>query len=164
MQNEGSVEIDRPIDEVFLHTNACVAEWSIVVVENEVLEEKPEGVGTTFRTVTEDHGRRMEFQGVVTRHDPPHASAVRMIGKAFDIEAEYSFEDLSGRTRVTQRSSVSGKGPLQGDLPPLRPADAQDELRRPREGAREPQGLLRGAARSRGRLRPGSRASSGAGA
>lgn len=110
MQQEASVEIDRPIDEVFRLTNDHVAEWSIVVVEDEVLDEKPEGVGTTFRSVTEDRGKRMEFEGVVTRHDPPHASSIRMTGDLFDIEAEYTFEDLSGRTRVTQWSNVSGKG------------------------------------------------------
>ncbi len=110
MRNEGSVEIDRPIDDVFRLTNDHVAEWSIIVVENEVLDEKPEGVGTTFRTVTEDHGKRMVFQGVVTRHDPPHASAVQLTGDMFDIETEFTFEDISGRTRVTQRANVTGKG------------------------------------------------------
>lgn len=29
---------------------------------------------------------------------------------AFDIDVEYTFEDLSGRTRVTQRSEVTAKG------------------------------------------------------
>lgn len=110
MQNQATVEINRPIEEVFRLTNDHVADWSIVVVENEILEQKPEGVGTTFRTVTEDHGRRMEFQGVVTRYAPPHASAIRMTGDAFDIQAEYAFEDLGGRTRVTQTSTVTGKG------------------------------------------------------
>jgi hypothetical protein len=33
-----------------------------------------------------------------------------LTGKQFDIEAEYRFEDLNGRTRVTQESTVSGKG------------------------------------------------------
>lgn len=110
VRSEGSVEIDRPIDEVFRLTNDRVAEWSIVVVENEVLDEKPEGVGTTFRTVTEDHGKKMEFQGIVTRHDPPHASSIKMTGDVFDIEVDYKFEDLSGGTRVTQISNVTGKG------------------------------------------------------
>jgi hypothetical protein len=59
MKQQASVEIDRPIDEVFDYTNNHVAEWSITIVENEVIEEKPEGVGSTFRCVTEDHGRRM---------------------------------------------------------------------------------------------------------
>lgn len=110
MRNEASVEIDRPIEEVFRLTSDHVAEWSIVVVEDEVLDEKPQGVGTTFRTVTEDHGCRMEFQGIVTRHDPPHAHAVQMTGTTFDIETEFTFEDLGGRTRVTQTAQVTGKG------------------------------------------------------
>lgn len=110
MRTESSVEIDRPIGEVFEYTTRNVAEWSIIVVEDEVIDEKPEGVGTTFRVVTEDRGSRMEFDGVVTRHEPPTAHAVLMKGKQFDIEAEYLFEDLGGRTRVTQRSTVTGKG------------------------------------------------------
>jgi hypothetical protein len=111
MQTEGSVEINRPVDEVFRLTNEHVQDWSIIVVENEVLDEKPGKVGSTFRTVTEEHGRRMEFQGVCTRHDPPHASAVRMAGDTFDLDVEYLFEDLGkGRTRVTQRSQVKAKG------------------------------------------------------
>jgi hypothetical protein len=52
----------------------------------------------------------MEFQGVVTKHDPPHANAVRLTGDMFDIETEFTFEDLSKRTRVTQRANVTGKG------------------------------------------------------
>lgn len=110
MKNEGSVEIDRPIDEVFRLTNEDVAAWSIIVVEDELLDEGNKGVGTRFRTVTEERGNRMEFQGVVTAYDPPHTLAIKMTGKMFDIEAAYSFEDLRGRTKVTQFSTVTGKG------------------------------------------------------
>lgn len=110
MRQEASVEISIPIDEVFPLTTEHVAEWSNVVLEDEVLDEKPDGVGTTFRSVTEDHGRRMEFQGVVTRHEPPHAHGVQLTGEAFDIEVAYLFEDLSGRTRVTQVSDIAPKG------------------------------------------------------
>ncbi len=110
MRSEVSVEIDRPIDEVFRFTNENVAEWSIIVVEDEVLNKEPGGVGTTFRTVTEDRGKRVEFKGVVTRHDPPHASAIHLTSDMFDIETEFIFEDLSERTLVTQRANVTGKG------------------------------------------------------
>ncbi len=109
MHSIASIEIDRPIDEVFAYTNHQVAEWSLTVVEDEVIEDKG-GVGTTFRCVTEEKGRRMAFQGVVTLWEPPTRSAIRLTGKAFDIEAEYRFDDLQGRTRVTQESTVSGKG------------------------------------------------------
>ena len=111
MRNKGSIEIDRPIDDVFRYTMKNVAEWSITVVEDKVIDNVGDGdVGTTFLCVTEDHGRRMEFQGTVTRHEPPNVSASRLVGKQFDIEVEYHFEDIGGRTRVTQRSIVTPKG------------------------------------------------------
>lgn len=110
MRTEGSIEINRPIEEVFRLTNENVAEWSITVVEEEILDRKPDGVGTTFRNVCEHGGKPMELQGVITKYDPPNASAIQLTGDSFDIEAEYTFEDLSGSTRVTQVSEVSGKG------------------------------------------------------
>lgn len=110
MQTEMSVEIDRPIEKVFDYTTNHVAEWSQTVVEEEILKETPEVVGTTFRIVTEEKGNRMDFQGVVVRHEPPHASAIQLTGPQFDIDVWYLFEDVSGRTRVTQKSIVKGKG------------------------------------------------------
>lgn len=109
MRSVASIEIDRPIEEVFTYTNENVAEWSLTVVEEEITEDR-NGVGTTFRCVTEDRGHRMEFQGVITHWEPPTKSAISLTGKSFDIAAEYRFEDFNGRTRVTQESTVSGKG------------------------------------------------------
>lgn len=106
----GSIEIDRPIEEVFEYTINNVAEWSITVVEDEPLTTTPEKVGSTYRCVTEDHGRRMEFQGDVVKHDPPTLSAGKLTGSQFDIEFEYTFERLENRTRVTQTSVVHPKG------------------------------------------------------
>ncbi len=110
MKQQASVEIARAIETVFDYTNNHVAEWSITVVENEVIEEKPGKVGSTLRCVTEHGGRRMEFQGVVTRHERPTTSVICMAGEQFDIDATYTFEDLGGRTRVTQESTVTPKG------------------------------------------------------
>jgi hypothetical protein len=110
MNTAASIEIDRPIAEVFDCTINRVAEWSSVVVEDEVIESKPDRVGTTFRMVTEQNGQRIGFLGVVTWHEPPYASSAFLTGQQFDLEVEYKFEDLGGRTRVTQMSTVTGKG------------------------------------------------------
>ena len=110
MRSEASIEIDRPIEEVFEVTIRRVTDWSIIVVEDEVVEEKPEMVGTRFRTITEERGHRMEFDGVVILHQAPTAHTVEMRGKQFDIEAAYRFEDLGGRTRVTVKSRVTAHG------------------------------------------------------
>lgn len=110
MRNEMSIEIDRPIEEVFDYTIHHVAEWSLTVVSDEPIEEKPGGVGSTFLCVTEERGRRVDFQGTVTRHEPPNAESVYLVGQFFDIDVEYFFEDLNGRTKVAQRSHVKFKG------------------------------------------------------
>ena len=110
MKTEGSVEIAKPIAEVFTYTTEEVVEWSSIVVEDEVIEDKPGMVGTIFRTVTEERGSRMEFAGVVTAHRPPNLHTVVLKGHQFDIEVEYRFEDLGGSTRVTQVSDVRPKG------------------------------------------------------
>lgn len=110
MRSQGSIEIDRPIDEVFRLTSDHVADWSLIVIEDEPIETTPEGVGSTFRTVTMDRGKRMEFQGTCTRYEPPRVHAIEMTGDMFDLEVEYTFEDLGGRTRVSQTSIVHPKG------------------------------------------------------
>ena len=60
--------------------------------------------------IREDAGREMEFDCVVTVSAPPSASAVEMTGKQFDIAAHDTFVDVGGRTEVSQRSTVRGKG------------------------------------------------------
>lgn len=113
MRQEMSVDIARPIAEVFDYTLQNVPEWSITVVSDEVLELVNDGgVGTTFRTLTEDRGRQMEFTGKVLRHEPPHLSAIELVGQYFDIDVEYRFESVGAgtMTRVTQNSEVRGKG------------------------------------------------------
>jgi len=110
MQQQASIEIDRPIREVFEYTTRNVADWSLTVIEDVPLETTPDGgVGSTFRCVTEDHGCKMEFEGTVTKWEPPTLSAIHLIGKQFDIDALYTFEDLGERTRVTQVSVVQAK-------------------------------------------------------
>lgn len=110
MRTTGSIEVDRKIEDVFEYTTNNVAEWSITVVEDEPLEATHDVVGSTFRCVTNNHNQVMEFQGVVTRHDPPTFHACRLAGASFDIEVEYAFERLDGTTRVTQTSVARPKG------------------------------------------------------
>lgn len=106
------MKVDRPIAEVFHAASEQIADWSITVSENEILDRTPDGIGTTFRVVTEDRGKRLVFDGTVTHHDPPNFHAVRMTNPMFDIETELTFEELDGHTRVTQVAIVTGKGAI----------------------------------------------------
>ena len=111
MESSVSVDINRPLPEVFRYTNENVSDWSITVVENEVLEETPEKVGSRFRMLTQDRGRQMEMTGEVTRYEENRLSEVFMVGQGFEISALYIFEDLgNGVTRVTETAKVHPKG------------------------------------------------------
>ena len=109
MRSVAMIEIDCPIDDVFCLTCDHLTDWSIIVVEDKVIDPKPDGVGTTFRTVSEDRGRRMEFRGVVTKYEPPCLTTIQLTGRSFDIQTEYHFEEFNGRTRITQTTDVKGK-------------------------------------------------------
>ena len=111
MESGVSVEINRPLSEVFRYTNENVSDWSLTVVENEVIEETPEKVGSRFRLLTQDGGRQMEMTGEVTRYEENRLSEVYMVGQGFEISALYEFEDLGGGvTRVTETATVIPKG------------------------------------------------------
>ncbi|MFT5129164.1 MAG: hypothetical protein ACI8W8_002786 [Rhodothermales bacterium] len=69
MESCASVIIQRPIAEVFRLTTKHVPEWSNVVEEDEIVEDKG-GVGTTFRTVTSNRGQSIVFRGIITEHEP----------------------------------------------------------------------------------------------
>lgn len=110
MRTELSVDIDRPIEPVFELTTGDVTKWSVTCIHEELIEEKPGVVGSTFKIVTSDNGREMEFMGQVTEHEPPKLSRVTLVGPAFDLDVLYTFESVGGKTRVTQVSDVKGKG------------------------------------------------------
>ena len=69
------VDINRPFPEVFRYTNENVSDWSITVIENEVLEETPEKVGSRFRMLTQgsdsSHMRSLSFKQISLGHDLP---------------------------------------------------------------------------------------------
>ncbi len=113
MKTTASVEIDRPIEDVFDLTNNHVAEWSEVVIEDQIIEETPDVVGSTFRSITENQGQQMVFEGIVTQYEYPNLNAVQLVGQFFDIDAAYFFERItSHKTKVTQVSEVRPKGGL----------------------------------------------------
>ena len=93
MESRASAIIHYTIDEVFRLTTRHVPEWSEVVTEEGVVEDK-DGVGTTFRTVTQDRGLRMTFQGVVTVSEPPNFSSVYLVGDQFEMAVKCKFTDF----------------------------------------------------------------------
>lgn len=111
MKSTASVEIARDADTVYKFTIEHVPEWSSIVTSDELINDvNNNGPGTTFRVVTEDRGKRMEFAGEVIVNNPPREHQSIMKGQYFDMEVIYKFDESNGKTTVTQISDVQAKG------------------------------------------------------
>ena len=112
MKGSYSIDIDRPREAVFawLDDEANLPKMVPNLVDQGILEETPEKVGTTFWHVYEENGRRMKMTGVVTEHRAPERMAVKMDGAMFGLEVLYELEELGpDSTRLTQFSDARFK-------------------------------------------------------
>lgn len=112
MNQSQYVDIDAAPERVFrwLDDSQRVMEWVEGVVENEDLEVVDGRVGSTFRQVYVENGRRMEFHGRVTAYERDRSLGVHLVGDLFDLQVDYSLDAQGGTTRLTQDSEVRFKG------------------------------------------------------
>ena len=88
-----SVDIHRSIEDVFILATDHVAAWSSIVVEDEPIDVATDGdVGPRFRTVTQDRGYRMEFEGEVVEDEPRSRSEIELRGPGLNstVSANWS--------------------------------------------------------------------------
>ena len=103
---EASVDIDRPIDEVFAYVAdpAKTPEWSSMALECSLEGSGPIGVGSRIMTVGKFLGRRAESTSEVTRYDPPHKFSLRVVsGPIHGASLERQLESIGEGTRYRSR-------------------------------------------------------------
>jgi uncharacterized membrane protein len=108
MRVEESVEINRPLQEVFDYAAnpENLPEWSGLVQE---VRKETQGTlmeeGARYTTLAKFLGRRFATPFEVSVHDPPYRHTERSLGGPFAQEYTHTFEEVEGgRTRVTQVS------------------------------------------------------------
>ena len=114
MNTSFTIDIDAPPATVFkwIHDSERNLQWLPNLVEAEVLHAEPGGVGSRFRHVYVENGRRMEMTGVVTVYEQDRYLACEIKGP-FELHVDYQLENVDGgRTRVTQHSAVQFNGAM----------------------------------------------------
>ncbi len=105
MRVEESVEINRPVEEVFSYVAnpENLPEWSSIVLEvRKESQGEPKG-GDHFTSVGKFLGRRFETSFEVVSYEPPRRSSHRSTGGPFEQEWTRTFEETAGGgTRLTQ--------------------------------------------------------------
>jgi uncharacterized protein YndB with AHSA1/START domain len=106
-----SIEINAPPARVFpwINDGERLKQWIPNLVENEQLEVSAGTVGSTFRQVYLERGRRMEMHGKVTRFEQNRRLTAEIGGDLFDLLVDYRLEDIGGCTRLTQDSTITFK-------------------------------------------------------
>jgi uncharacterized protein YndB with AHSA1/START domain len=151
MKNRYSLEIDAPPERVFawLGNSERALRWVPNLIESEDLEVTPSRIGSTFRHVYQERGRRMEMRGTVTAYETDRHFACELTSDMFDLSVDYRLESMGRRTRLTQESETHFKSlPLRligALLTPLMKkasqrglADSFGKLKRLAEAADEP--------------------------
>jgi len=105
--------IDAPAEIVFLwiHDNERLKQWVPNLIEDEPLLDTPEKVGSRFRQVFLENGKRMEMTGEITAYVENERLRAMMSGDMFDLDVDYILKALSEtQTDVTQETEIKFKG------------------------------------------------------
>jgi len=115
METSTTTIIDAPAATVFLwlEDNARLKQWVPNLVEDEPIHETPERVGSRFRQVFLEKGRKMEMVGELTAYVPKERMRVMMTGELFHLDVDYNLLAVSDvQTEVTQDTVIAFKGAL----------------------------------------------------
>lgn len=100
------IEIDKPIAEVFsdFQDVELMKQWMPEVKSIDVLEEKPEKVGSTYKVVVENQGRMITMTEKVLAYE-----LNKRISFHFDAENmlkvdDYKFSSIGNKTKIVQES------------------------------------------------------------
>ncbi len=87
-------------------------QWQKNVKGSEILINKPERVGTTFKEEVEEDGNSLEMYGVITKFIENQIIAFHLESKIHKIDVSYALEGVNNATRVTVDAKISWKFPL----------------------------------------------------
>ena len=109
---ENSVVIKRPIEEVFafMANPENTPLWAGVVREVKLTSEGPIGVGTTYNTVIDLMGRRIESKNEVTEYEPNSKSSTKTTSGPMPLETSMTLKAVEGGTEVTNSAKLEGAG------------------------------------------------------
>ena len=87
-------------------------QWQQNVKGSEILVNKHEVVGTTFKEEIEEDGKSLEMHGVITQYVQDQIIAFHLESKVHKVDVSYSLEGINDATRVTVEAGINWKFPL----------------------------------------------------
>jgi hypothetical protein len=87
-------------------------QWQKNVKGGEVLINKPEVIGTTFKEQVEEGGKSLEMVGVITQYIENQIIEFHLESKIHEVDVSYSLQALNNDSKITVDASINWKFPM----------------------------------------------------
>jgi uncharacterized membrane protein len=121
IKHESSVEITKPVDDVFAFVDnlSQAPRWLEGCLEVTQLSPGPKAVGTHLHYVHRQGGRRGEMDGTVTAYDKGHRLGMQYADSMFDVAIDFRFTATATGTVVAHTCAITPKRLLGKLMAPL---------------------------------------------
>ena len=86
--------------------------WQKNVKGGEILVNKPERVGTTFKETIEENGRSLQMHGTITEYAENRLMGFHLESKIHSVDVRYTVEEMNRQTRVSVAAIIKWKFPM----------------------------------------------------
>jgi hypothetical protein len=86
--------------------------WQKNVRGGEIIVDRPEMVGTTFREVIEEDGNTLEMHGIISKYVRNGIIGFHLTSKIHDFDVDYSVEEKEGNTKIKIEATIKWKFPM----------------------------------------------------
>lgn len=126
---EESIEIERPIEEVFAFVSnlANSPHWQNALLMVRKTTPEPLGVGTRFTFVRDFQGQKVAADNVFTRFIPNELVEFETTSGPIMVRSAYLFARTPGGSKVTSRLEMHAEE-LMGNANPALAAEIREEL------------------------------------
>ena len=113
MKTSTTTRMNAPASTIFLwlEDKDRLKQWVPNLAEDTPILETPDKVGSTFKQVFVENGRKMEMTGEITAYEKDTRLRVFMTGASFNLDVDYILTPLpASQTEVTQHTHITLKG------------------------------------------------------
>ena len=86
--------------------------WQKNVKGGEIIINKPEIIGTTFKEVIEEDGNSLEMYGIITKYIKNKIIGFHLESKIHEFDVSYSVEEINMATKISIEAIIKWKFPM----------------------------------------------------
>jgi hypothetical protein len=86
--------------------------WQKNVKGGEIIINKQEIIGTTFKEVIEEDGNSLEMYGIITKYIKNKIIGFHLESKIHEVDVSYSVEEINKATKISIEAIIKWKFPM----------------------------------------------------